>query len=160
MTDAPRRFVGGVLLMLGVLRAATADAATLDVVGLFADKAVVTVDGGVPHSVSVGEAIAGFKLVGVDATGATFVVDGRRQRIGGSGYLCSHPPARAGWRSRWSSTRTPQCLFGSDPSTNLGRCLSTKALSRTCAHGRWIRPPRIELSSAPAASDPAAKLVS
>ncbi len=74
-------------MMLGVLVAAAADAATLDVVGLFPDKAVVTVDGGVPHSVSVGEAIAGFKLVGVDAAGATFMVDGRRQRIAMGSYL-------------------------------------------------------------------------
>jgi aspartyl protease family protein len=62
-------------------------AATVNVVGLFGSKAVVTVDGGAPHSIGVGETAGGFKLVSVDANGATFMVDGRRQTIAMGSYL-------------------------------------------------------------------------
>ncbi len=84
MTDVARRVVVGVL---AALLSAAGSAATLDVVGVFPDKAVVTVDGGSPRSVSVGESVAGFKLVAVDGAGATFVVDGKRQRIAMGSYL-------------------------------------------------------------------------
>ncbi len=55
----------------------------------------MTVDGGNPRSLSVGDSLAGFRLVAVDGGGATFVVDGRRQRIAMGSYL-----ARPGERDR------------------------------------------------------------
>ncbi|MEO8938511.1 MAG: TIGR02281 family clan AA aspartic protease [Burkholderiaceae bacterium] len=66
---------------------AAAGAATIDVVGLFPGKAVVTVDKGAPRSISVGDTVAGFKLVSVDGNGATFLVDGRRTTIPMGSYL-------------------------------------------------------------------------
>ena len=65
----------------------TADAATIDVVGIFPGKAVVAVDKAAPRSVAIGETVAGFKLVAVGSDSATFVVDGRRQTIPMGSYL-------------------------------------------------------------------------
>ncbi len=65
----------------------SASAAQLDVVGLFPGKAVVSVDGGPPRSIGVGDSVGGFRLVSVGGDGATFLVDGRRQTIPMGSYL-------------------------------------------------------------------------
>ena len=67
--------------------AQAASAASINVVGVFPNKAVVAIDGAAPHSIAVGETIAGFKLLSVDGNGATFLVDGRRQTIAMGSYL-------------------------------------------------------------------------
>ena len=64
-----------------------AAAARIDVVGVFPGKAVVSVDGGGPRSISVGETVAGFKLVAVNGEVATFLVDGRRQTVAMGSYV-------------------------------------------------------------------------
>lgn len=69
------------------LVAVAASAANVDVVGLFPGKAVVAVDGGPPHSISVGDTVAGMKLVAVGSNDATFLVDGKRKTVAMGSYL-------------------------------------------------------------------------
>lgn len=80
---------GTAALLLGIA-AADACAAKLDVVGLFPGKAVVSIDGGGPRSVAVGDSIAGFKLLGVSGDAATFLVDGRRQTVTMGSYVAGN----------------------------------------------------------------------
>lgn len=83
--------------------AANAFAASINVVGLFPNKAVVAIDGEAPRSVAVGETIGGVKLLAVDHDGATFLVDGRRETIAMGSYL-----ARPNRQDR------PRAVLGSD----------------------------------------------
>jgi len=73
-------------LVLGAA-AVDASAAKIDVVGVFPGKAVVSIDGGGPRSISVGDTVAGFKLVAVNGEVATFLVDGRRQTVPMGSYV-------------------------------------------------------------------------
>lgn len=73
------------LLLLAVTCGARA--ATIDVVGLFPGKAVVSVDGGAPRGVGVGETVAGYKLLSIGADSATFLIDGRRQTLPMGSYV-------------------------------------------------------------------------
>jgi aspartyl protease family protein len=82
-----RSSVGWVCLVVTTLCVQPAIAATINVVGIFPNKAVVTVDGAAPRSVSVGDTVGGFKLVSVGPDSATFVVDGKRQTIAMGSYF-------------------------------------------------------------------------
>jgi aspartyl protease family protein len=54
----------------------------ITVIGLFRDKAVITVNRGTPKTFSVGDRIAeGATLVAVDSKGATVEIDGKRQLL-------------------------------------------------------------------------------
>lgn len=60
-----------------------ADAADINVVGLFPNKAVVQIDGGVLQTLSVGQKTAqGVLLVSVERDSATFDVEGQRMTLG------------------------------------------------------------------------------
>ncbi len=61
--------------------ATTAWAASVSVVGLFKDKAIVSIDGGKTRTMSVGQTIQGVKLVAADSGGASFDVDGTRRTL-------------------------------------------------------------------------------
>ena len=74
-------------VLIALLFAVDASAAKIDVVGVFPGKAVVSVDGGGPRSISVGDTVAGFKLVAVNGEVATFLVDGRRQTVAMGSYV-------------------------------------------------------------------------
>jgi aspartyl protease family protein len=50
--------------------------------GLFKDKAIVSIDGGKPRTLSVGQAVEGVKLVAADSDSARFDVDGARRTLG------------------------------------------------------------------------------
>jgi aspartyl protease family protein len=50
--------------------------------GLFKDKAIVSIDGGKPRTLSVGQTVQGVKLVAADSTGARFEVDGKPRSLG------------------------------------------------------------------------------
>ena len=76
-----------IALLSIALATASAGAATVDVVGLFPGKAVVAVDGGPPHSISVGDTVGGMKLVAVSSSDATFLVDGKRRTVAMGSYL-------------------------------------------------------------------------
>lgn len=70
-------FLATLFLSIGI-----AQAADVSVVGLFPNKAVLVVDGGAPKTYSVGANIpGGFKLVGVNDSGATIESNGKRQTI-------------------------------------------------------------------------------
>ena len=73
-----------------LVAAGPATAAKIDVVGVFPGKAVVSVDGGAPRSIGVGDMVGGFKLVAVSGDGATFVVDGRRQTVTMGSYVAGN----------------------------------------------------------------------
>ena len=65
-----------------VLTAAAAGAAEVHVVGLTAGKAVVSINGGKPRILAVGQTIDGVKLLSADSQTATFEVDGQKRTLG------------------------------------------------------------------------------
>jgi aspartyl protease family protein len=67
------------LLLLGALAALPAHALDVNVVGLFAGKAVVSVNRGAPRTLAVGERTPeGVRLVSADSKAAVLEVDGKR----------------------------------------------------------------------------------
>lgn len=67
------------ILAAGWLACTPAWAASVSVVGLFKDKAIVTIDGGKPRTLSVGQVVQGVKLISADSGSANFDVDGKRR---------------------------------------------------------------------------------
>ncbi|HZZ94637.1 MAG TPA: TIGR02281 family clan AA aspartic protease [Usitatibacter sp.] len=64
------------------LGAPGAHATDVNVIGLFPGKAVVVINRGTPHTMSVGESTSdGVRLVSVDRGSATVEVDGKRERL-------------------------------------------------------------------------------
>ena len=82
-----RDVLRGLLIAGAMVAARDASAAKIDVVGIFPGKAVVSVDGGAPRGISVGDTVGGYRLVAVDRDSATFVVDGRRQTVAMGSYV-------------------------------------------------------------------------
>jgi aspartyl protease family protein len=76
----------GVVLAFACL--GTAHAA-VQVVGIFPNKAVLSIDGGPPKSVSVGESMAGYKVLAVSADRVTVVANGVRETLPVSAYVAS-----------------------------------------------------------------------
>lgn len=65
------------------LAATPALATDLEVTGLFANKAMVSINGGPPRVMSAGQTSPeGVKLISADSTGAVFEVDGQRRKVG------------------------------------------------------------------------------
>ena len=56
-------------------------AAGVSVVGLFKDKAIVSIDGGKPRTLSVGQVVQGVKLISADSDSARFDVDGKSRTL-------------------------------------------------------------------------------
>lgn len=50
--------------------------------GLFKDKAIVSIDGGKPRTLGVGQTVQGVRLVSADSDSAIFEVDGKRRVLG------------------------------------------------------------------------------
>ncbi len=70
-------------VLTGLLLPAAALATDVTVSGLFANKAVVQIDGGPLQTLSVGQKTKqGVQLVAVDRESATFDIDGRRVTLG------------------------------------------------------------------------------
>jgi aspartyl protease family protein len=68
--------------MLALAAAGPSAAADVSVVGLFGNKAVVSIDGGQPRTLSVGQkTVEGVALVAVDGESATFEIDGKRRTL-------------------------------------------------------------------------------
>jgi aspartyl protease family protein len=66
-----------------MLASAPAAAADIHVVGLTAGKAVVSINGGKPRTLAVGQATAeGVKLISADSQSATFEFEGQRRTLG------------------------------------------------------------------------------
>ena len=70
------------ILSAWVLVCTSAWATSVSVVGLFKDKAIVSIDSGKPRTLSVGQTIDGVKLLAADSGGASFDVDGKRRTLG------------------------------------------------------------------------------
>jgi aspartyl protease family protein len=69
------------ILAAGMLSCTTAWATSVSVVGLFKDKAIVSIDGGKPRTLSVGQTMGGVKLLAADSDSAQFDVDGKRRAL-------------------------------------------------------------------------------
>jgi aspartyl protease family protein len=69
------------ILAAGMLSCTTAWATSVSVVGLFKDKAIVSIDGGKPRTLSVGQTVQGVKLVAADSSSASFDVDGKHRSL-------------------------------------------------------------------------------
>jgi aspartyl protease family protein len=70
------------ILALALAASGPAAAADVNVVGLFGNKAVVSIDGGQPRTLSVGQKTPeGIALVAVDGESATFEIDGKRRML-------------------------------------------------------------------------------
>jgi aspartyl protease family protein len=65
-----------------MLASAPAAAADIHVVALTAGKAVVSIDGGRPRTLAVGQVIEGVKLLSADSQSATFEFEGERRTLG------------------------------------------------------------------------------
>ncbi len=65
-----------------VVISASAHATSISVMGLFKDKAIVSIDGGKARTMSVGQILQGVKLVFAHSAEATFEVDGARRSLG------------------------------------------------------------------------------
>lgn len=70
-----------IMIAAGGLACTPAGATSVSVVGLFKDKAIVSIDGGKPRTLSVGQAVQGVKLVAADSGSASFDVDGKRRNL-------------------------------------------------------------------------------
>jgi aspartyl protease family protein len=66
-------------LAVGIFCASAFANTQVNVVGLFSNKAVVTINGGSPQSLSAGQTKNGVKLVSADSESATFMIEGKRQ---------------------------------------------------------------------------------
>jgi aspartyl protease family protein len=69
-------------ILAAVLASSAAWATSVSVAGLFKDKAIVSIDGGKPRTMSVGQTLQGVKLVAADSGSASFEIDGKRRTLG------------------------------------------------------------------------------
>jgi aspartyl protease family protein len=70
------------IFLVVLLGAGAADAADINVVGLTSGKAVVSIDGGRPRTLTVGQVTAeGVKLISATSESAVFEVNGERQTL-------------------------------------------------------------------------------
>jgi len=82
---------------LSLALAGPAAATDVNVVGLFGNKAVVSIDGGAPRTMSVGQrSPEGIALVAVDRETATFEIDGKRRALKMGQAYASPATARGG----------------------------------------------------------------
>ncbi len=76
------RIANATIIAAGSLLGASAWATSVSVVGLFKDKAIVSIDGGKPRTISVGQTMQGVTLVAADSGDASFDVEGKRRTLG------------------------------------------------------------------------------
>ena len=70
------------LLGAVLLASANAQATSVSVMGLFKNKAIVSIEGGKPRTMHAGENLQGVKLLSADSNEARFEVDGKRRALG------------------------------------------------------------------------------
>lgn len=70
------------LLLAGFMVADAVQATSVGVVGLFKDKAMVSIDGGAPKTMAIGQNLQGVKLISADSEVAVFEVEGKRRTLG------------------------------------------------------------------------------
>ena len=104
------------ILAAGASFCTSAWAASVTVVGLFKDKAIVSIDGGKPRTLSVGQTVNGVKLLAADSNGARFDVNGERRELGmGQSFAGG---AQAGGRPSVSLTADARGHFSAAGSLN------------------------------------------
>lgn len=83
------------IIAAGWLGCTAALATSVSVVGLFRDKAIVSIDGGKPRTLSVGQTVQGVKLIAADSGSARIDVDGKRRTLGmGQSFAGAATPQR------------------------------------------------------------------
>jgi aspartyl protease family protein len=91
---APDRKKIVLIIAAGWLSCTAAWATSVSVVGLFKDKAIVSIDGGKPRTLSVGQTVQGVKLIAADSGSARIDVDGKRRTLGmGQSFAGGAAPA-------------------------------------------------------------------
>ena len=80
--NALKRNLTVTIITAAMLSGTAAWATSVSVVGLFKDKAIVSIDGGKPRTLSVGQTMGGVKLLAADSDSASFDVDGTRRTLG------------------------------------------------------------------------------
>ena len=70
------------IMCAALIMSANAHATSVSVMGLFKDKAIVSIDGGKARTMRAGENIQGVKLISADSNEARFEVDGKRRALG------------------------------------------------------------------------------
>lgn len=70
------------ILCAAFLASSHAHGTSVSVMGLFKDKAIVSIDGGKPRTLHAGENVQGVKLISADSNEARFDVDGKRRALG------------------------------------------------------------------------------
>jgi len=78
---APKAATVTLILAVGVVACTPAWATSVSVVGLFKDKAIVTIDGGKPRTLSIGQTMGGVRLLAADSESASFDVNGKRRTL-------------------------------------------------------------------------------
>jgi aspartyl protease family protein len=69
------------VMLVSLLAAPTLAETRLNVVGLFSNKALVSINGGAPQSIAAGQTKDGVKLISANSEAATFMVEGKRQTL-------------------------------------------------------------------------------
>lgn len=105
-----------VMIAAGGLACTTVWATSVSVVGLFKDKAIVSIDGGKPRTLSVGQTVQGVKLVGADSGSARFDVDGKRRTLSMGQSFAGGPTVAA--RQSVSLTADARGHFSANGSLN------------------------------------------
>lgn len=78
---ARSKFTAHCMASLWLLLAGPAFAASVGVVGLFRDKAMVSIDGSPPRLIAAGQVVQGVKLLSANSDAATFEIDGRQRTL-------------------------------------------------------------------------------
>ncbi len=82
-----------IVASLWLLLAGAANAAEVNVIGLFPNKAVVVIDGGAPRVLTVGQKpVGGVTLISTDRESATFNIDGQRKTLRLGQHQAGPPP--------------------------------------------------------------------
>ena len=77
-----RYFMAYSTICAALILAAESHATSVSVMGLFKDKAIVSIDGGKARTLHAGENVQGVKLISADSNEARFEVDGKRRALG------------------------------------------------------------------------------
>ena len=91
-------------------------ASSVSVMGLFKDKAILSIDGGKPRTLSAGQTLQGVKLIAADSASASIEVDGKRRTLGMGQSFAGGTPA--GTRQAVSLTADARGHFAAMGSIN------------------------------------------
>lgn len=111
-----RRNMIGLIIAAGGLACTPACATGVAVVGLFTGKAIVSIDGGRPRTLNVGQTVQGVRLLAADSDQARIEVDGKVRQLGlGQSFAGG---AQAGARPSVSLTADARGHFAAAGSLN------------------------------------------